>query len=220
MNQSTTSETNIEVEVSLQELRLKPGTELIMIDSKAKPLPHKTQFVAIFVGKSLLVTLMVDDTNKIAMREGENYLIKGFTGKYDFSFYSDVLQVDKSQFNARMSCPLSVSVKLVRNQLRAGLSLSTSITNKSVTSTVVVTDLSPGGAGIFSKVPLGTIGELLQMKVPVVFEKNNIVLELTSEICHIVQTDQGIKTGVEFVKTSQHDKLMLHYFVNALHNGD
>lgn len=219
MNQNTTNEGS--VEVGMQELRLRPGTELKLLDSKGNMLPHKAQFIAVFAGKSILVSLMVDNTRKIAMHEGDSYLIKGFTGIYDFSFTATVLQLDGGQFNARLSCPAAVAVKFVRSHLRVQLSLSASVVlpNVDTPNPIVVSDLSAGGAGLDSSAPLGAIGERLQLALPVEFERKKINLNLISEIRHITHTEQGLKTGVEFVGTTQQDKLMLHYFVNTLSEG-
>lgn len=219
MNQDTTSEGS--VEVGIQELRLRPGIELKLLDSKGSMLPHKAQFIAVFAGKSILVSLMVDDTRKIFLHEGDSYLIKGFTGIYDFSFTTTVLQLDGGQFNARLSCPAAVAVKFVRSHLRVQLSLSASVLlpNVDTPNPIVVSDLSAGGAGLDSSAPLGAIGERLQLALPIEFERKKINLNLTSEIRHITHTEQGLKTGVEFVGTTQQDKLMLHYFVNTLSEG-
>jgi hypothetical protein len=219
MGQDTSSED--QVEVSIQELRLRPGTELKLLDSKGNMLAHKAQFIAVFAGKSMLISMMVDDARKIALREGDAYLVKGFTGKYDFSFFASVLQVDGAQFNARLSCPNQVSVKFVRSHLRVQLSLNTSATlpNVETPAPIIITDLSAGGAGIDSASQLGGVGERIQLALPVEFEKKKINLHLTSEIRHVTQNGQVMKTGVEFVDASQHDKLMLHYLVSTLSEG-
>lgn len=219
MNQGTNTEGN--VEVSIPELRLRPGTELRMLDSKGSMLPHKAQFIAVFAGKSILVSLKVDDTRKIALREGDSYTFKGFTGMYDFTFTTTVLQLDGAQFNARLSCPASVSVKFVRSHLRVQLTLPGSVkqANLDTPIPIVVSDLSAGGAGLDSKTELGAVGERIQLVLPVEFERKTIHLNLTSEIRHITRTEHGLKTGVEFEGASQNDKLMLHYFVGTLSEG-
>lgn len=219
MNQDSNSED--QVEVGLQELRLRPGTELKLLDSKGNMLAHKAQFIAVFGGKSMLVSMMVDNARKIALREGDTYLVKGFTGKYDFSFTASVLQVDGAQFNARLSCPIVVSVKFVRSHQRVQLSLHSRATlpNLDSPAPIVITDLSAGGAGIDSSGPLGNVGERIQLSLPVEFEKKKFDLSLTSEIRHITQNGETLKTGVEFVDASQHDKLMLHYLVSTLSDG-
>lgn len=219
MSQDSSSEGN--VEVGIQELRLRPGTELKLLDSKGNMLAHKAQFIAVFANKSILVSMMVDNIRKIALREGDTYLVKGFTGKYDFSFSASVLQVDGAQFNARLSCPSSVTVKFVRSHLRVQLSLNTNATvpNLDTPTPIIITDLSAGGAGIDSNAPLGSVGDRIQLALPVEFEKKRIHLNLTSEIRHITHNGPGMKTGVEFVEASQHDKLMLHYLVSTLSEG-
>jgi c-di-GMP-binding flagellar brake protein YcgR len=216
MKQDVNTEAN--VEVAIQELRLRPGTELTLLDSKGNVLPHKAQFIAVFVGKSILVSMLVDDIRKIALHEGETYQIKGFTGIYDFSFGATVLQVDQAQFNARMTCPNTVYVIFVRSHLRVQITLPSNVMLENVVTPIVINDLSAGGAGLDSKVPLGAIGDRIQMALPVEFDKKKITLNLASEIRHISETEKGLKTGVEFVETSQHDKLMLHYFVNTVYD--
>lgn len=209
------------VEASLQELRLRPGTELELLDSKGKMLAHKAQFVALFAGKSALISLLVDNTRKIALRENESYTIKGFTGKHDFSFTSTVLHLDSAQFNARMSCPESVSVKFVRSHLRVQLALPSSVTLPGMDTPTLINigDLSVRGASIVANAPLGAVGERLHLALPVEFDRKKINLHLASVIRHITQTEYGLRIGVEFVEPTQNDKLMLHYFVST-HSED
>lgn len=210
--------TKNQVQVNINELRLRPGTELKLLDSKGNMLTHKAQFIAVFGGKSILISMMVDNTRKIALREGDTYQVKGFTGKYDFAFSAKVLQVDGAQFNARLTCPDTVTVKFVRSHLRVQLNLSINATlpEQSEPSTITVADLSVGGAGIESASPLGSIGKRIHLTLPVEFERKQMGLRLTSEIRHVTQTEQCMKTGVEFVDISEHDKLLLHYLVNSL----
>jgi hypothetical protein len=206
------------IEVSIQELRLRPGTELKLLDSKGNMLHHKAQFVAVFSGKSILISLLVEDSKKIEIHAGDTYQIRGFTGKYDFSFTSSVLQIDGAQFNARLSCPGTVAVKFVRSHLRAPLSLEASIIPSGTDNTtpIVIKDLSAGGAGIDSSKPIGGIGDKVTLTLPVEFERKKVNLSLASTIRHITESGSGLRTGVEFENASQHDKLMLHYYVHTL----
>ncbi len=216
MNHETNSAGH--VEVSIQELRLRPGTELKILDSKGRMLGHKAQFVAVFAGKSILTSLLVNNTKMIEIRAGDSYLIKGFTGKYDFSFTSSVLQLDSAQFNARFSCPDTVAVKFVRSHLRADLELTATVTAKGMSNptAIIVKDLSIGGAGLVSSEALGNIGDRINLSLQVEFEKKNVDLTLAAIIKHISESFSGIRTGVEFESTSQNDKLMLYYCVNTL----
>jgi len=210
--------TDESVVVGIQELRLRPGTEMKIQDSKDRTLSHDAQFVAVFPGKSILIALLVDNTRNIELQDGDNYLFKGFNGKYDFSFTSRVLQVEAAQFNARISCPVSVVVKFVRGYLRAVLNLPArySAEGRNSLTPVVIKDLSAGGAGIDSSEPLGNIGDKIYLSLQIKFEKKNVDLNLASIIKHVTQSDSGLRTGVEFGNPSQTDKLMLHYYVNTL----
>ena len=161
------------VEVGIHELRLRPGTELRILDGKGNMLNHKAQFVAVFAGKSILLSLLLEDSRKIEIRPGDSYHIKGFTGKYDFSFTSSVLNIDDAQFNARLSCPDTVAVKFVRKHLRANVSVPATIsaTDASNPAAIMVKDLSAGGAGIDSGKTLGSIGDKIMLAIQVEFEK-------------------------------------------------
>lgn len=206
------------IQVGIQELRLRPGCELKLFDNKGNMLAHRAQFIAVFGGKSLLISMMVDSSRKIALREGDTYQVKGFTGIYDFSFNASVLQVDGAQFNARLSSPDSVTVKFVRSHLRVQVNLPSKgkLTNQDHPTALLVTDLSVGGVGVESASPLGNVGERITLELPMEFEKKKTSLNLTAEIRHVNQAGTGTRTGLEFIDASQHDKLMLHYLVSTL----
>ena len=215
MNAETKSETHIKI--PLQDLRLRPGTEMTIVDSKNKTLAHEAQFITVFPGRSVLVSLLVDDIKKIVLHENETYTFKGFTGIYDFAFTAKVLKVDGGQFNARLTCPDIVSIIIIRSNIRAKVSLAANAIKDNATTPVAVQDLSAGGAGISAQNALGSVGDRIQVVLPVIFEKKSIQLSLDSEIRHIQETDGGLRIGVEFIDLSDHNKLMLHYFVNSVH---
>ena len=207
------------VEVGIQELRVRPGTELKILDSQGKELSHKSQFVAAFASQNILISLLVDTPKKINIHVGENYQINVFTGKYDFSFTSSALQVNDAQFNALLSCPDKVSVKFVRNHLRATkLSLPATVKASEANIPVTVKDLSVSGVGLDSTQPVGNIGDRVNFILQVEFDKRKVNLNLVSIIKHATEFDNGTKlrTGVEFENVSQNDKLALYYYVSTL----
>lgn len=205
------------VEVGIQELRMRPGTELKILDNNGRLLNHKSQFVAVFSGKSMLISLLVDNPRKIDVNVGESYNINVFNGKYEFSFTANALQVNEAQFNALLSCPDTVTVKFVRKHLRAKLSLPATISSSETNTAVIITDLSGSGAGINSAQAIGNIGDRANLALQIEVEKRKINLNLISVIKHVTEseTGSGLLTGVEFESVNENDKLALYYYVST-----
>lgn len=206
------------VEVGIQELRMRPGTELKIQDGKGKPLNHACQFVAAFSSKNMLISLLVDNPRKIDIRAGENYQVNVFNGKYEFSFTAGVLQINEAQFNALLSCPELIKVKFVRNHLRVVVALPATISFSGSNSPIIVNNLSSSGAGINSAKSLGNVGDKINLALQVEFEKKRVNLNLNSVIKHATEktSDDGILTGIEFENISQNDKLALYYYVSTI----
>ncbi len=208
------------VEVNIQDLRLQPGTELTLSDKTGRTLGHQAQYVAAFSGKSILIALLVDNPNRIEIRTGETYLIKGFTGKYDFTFASQVMLVDAPQFNAKFSYPSSVSVKFVRGHMRARAELPATASAAGVDkpAAIVIRELSAAGVSIDSSMTLGNAGDKITLSFQVIFENKKINLNLNSIIRHSAESgsDGKLRTGVEFENPTQNEKLMLYYFAISL----
>lgn len=217
------SNTDGSVTVSLQQLRIKPGLELTLLDKSGRILNHKAQFVAA-LENGVLLTFPMDAPEQIELRAGESYHISGFTGKFNFTFTSKAIKVDHRQFNALVSHPASAAAHFVRKNLRAELMLPATILSAGSKNPapVVVNNLSIAGAGIDSSEPLGEIGDEVTLLLQVKFEKKKEDLKLASVIRHITETGDAnkLRTGLDFMDPSQSDKLLLHYHINTLAAGD
>ncbi len=217
------SNTDGSVTVSLQQLRIKPGLELTLLDKSGRILSHKAQFVAAFEN-GVLLTFPMDDHEQIEMRTGESYHFSGFTGKFNFTFTSEAIRVDHRQFNALVSHPPLAAAHFVRKNLRAELMLPATILSAGGNHPVpvVISNLSIAGAGIDSSEPLGEIGDEVTLLLQVKFERKKEDLKLAAIVRHITETGGAhrSRTGLDFVDTSQNDKLLLHYHINTLADGN
>lgn len=203
-------------------------------------LRHKAQFIAAFAGKSVLISLLVENSSKIELVPGANYRFIGFTGIYDFSFNASVLQLEGAQLGARMSYPDVVRVKFVyhqaqpnldatdraaldnhnmRTHLRAGIIIpSTVATDQESAAPVIIRDLSASGACLDVGALPVKVGESIKLLTPVEYNRKKQVLNLLSSIKHsrMLDNDHGMRIGVEFVNISQSEKLALHIYVNSI----
>jgi len=208
-------------DIGFEQFKLKPGLELEVHDgSSGRLLDHQAHFVSAHAGKDVLIAIREDDPAKVAMEAGKSYRISGFNGKFDFSFSSVALKVDRTQFTALLAAPTTVSIRFVRKERRADLALAASVICRGNSSPVQVTvkNLSLSGASIASSKPLGAKGESVTLCVQITFDNKKEELALVSVLRRISESNESLmlNTGVEFVNASRNDKLLLHYYISTL----
>ncbi len=206
-------------QVSFESLKLRPGSSL-QIQQAAHNSPNsEVQLLAAVKGQSVMVALKGESGIQTGLEAGKDYILRGFSGQYDFSFSSHVTQVFKAPFPyAMLAYPGSVEARVVRKVVRAKTSLPAiaSPLGKDVPLNVIVSDLSVAGAAIDSPAPLGNPGDTLNLSVAVEFENNKIELALLAQIRHVNKSDIGAySVGVEFEDITQNDKLVLHYVAQS-----
>lgn len=84
------------LEVSLKELRLRPGLSLEVQGTRKGVPVYEAKFVAAIEGKGVMLTPSGTDSIKTEIVPGEEYVIRGFTGQSDFTFTTPALNVFKA----------------------------------------------------------------------------------------------------------------------------
>ncbi len=210
-------------DIGFEQFKLRPGLELEVHDgSSGRLLDLKAHFVMAHAGRDVLIAMQINDPARMTMKAGERYRISGFNGKFDFSFTSEALKVDREQFTVLLAAPITVSIRFVRKHRRADLALPAGVILPGKSSPVHVTikNLSLGGAAIASVKPLGAKGDSVTLVLQVTFENKKEDLNLVSAIRRISESNESLmlNTGVEFVNASRNDKLLLHYYISTLSN--
>lgn len=208
-------------DIGFEQFKLKPGLELEMHDATTgRLLQCRVQFVLCHAGKDVLIAFQADDPAKLPLEAGKRYRVSGFSGKFDFAFSSDALKVDYAQSTVMLAAPASVAIRFVRRHRRASLTLQASVVQRGQRTPVQVTvrNLSMGGAALASVNPLGARGESVTLRLEVTFDNKKEDLCLVSVIRRLSESGESLmlETGVEFVNTSRHDKLLLHYYITTL----
>jgi hypothetical protein len=211
-------ETVQEQEIGFAELRLRPGTVLyIQRDAIGAPLTE-IHYLGSVADKIIMVTQKIESKSKTLLKLGENYILHGFSGQYDFSFTTQTVELHKTPFPyASLAFPPSVHAKMVRKLARVRTFLPASIVSLSsdaVTSATLI-DLTVAGALIESATAIGKTGESVHITSNVDLGNEKKELALLADIRHVHQTGSGgYNIGVEFKELSQADKLVLHYLVH------
>lgn len=219
-NDSTASAAS---QANFESLKLRPGTVLQIQQSAQSGTLCEVKLLAAVVEKGVMVSIKCESGEKNSLQVGETYIIRGFSGQFDFSFSSQATQVFQEPIPyAMLSYPAVVEAKPVRNAIRTKIALpaTTCLQGKNIPMSVTVIDLNMTGAKLYSAARIGPPGEDVNLAFAVDFEQKTIDLALLSTIRYTVKSDNGdgYNIGVEFKDVSQEHKLVLHYM--ATHRYD
>ncbi len=220
---ASTSPVPLFSQVSLKSLRLRPGMFLQSQRMEKNSPTYEAQFLGLIQDKCLMVVPVGTFSIKNGMKAGESFVIRGFTGQFDFHFTSTVIQAFDFTFRepafayAVLSFPEVVDARKVRNSMRIKTSIPAGATPHGSDASIPVTmvDLSVDGALVHSKEPLGTTGELVSLDFSMGTDLDLAYLVALARICHFNQAngEEALLTGLLFENLSAADRLTLKDFV-------
>ena len=209
-------------EVTLKSLKLRPGM-FLQVESVERNSPnYEAQFLGLIDGKCLFIVPVGLLSLKFGMKADEIYLIRGFTGQYDFLFTSTVIQAFDFTFRvpsyayAVLTFPEVVDARLVRNAMRIKTALpATAAPQHSTPRAVTVVDLSVDGALIRSPSGLGAVGDLVRVDFSIGSENDAAPLLTLARICHTHEDnhDEGFLIGLLFESISAANRVAVKAFV-------
>ena len=211
---------NTPLNVSLDAIKLQSGATMQIQSAEAGQARHEVRFIGAIRGNSVLVTVPnVAGGERMWMKPGLSFVIRGFNGRYAYAFTSKVILAREHPFPyVHFSYPQSVEYKAVRCSLRVGVTQPATVTT-SDNSSVAVTmlDLSASGSMIESPASLGKAGDRVHLAFTVPIEEQEVNLSVTAVIRNIYQTDDAGRgrIGLGFEDVSQNDNLILHYFLES-----
>lgn len=188
----------------------------------------ESQFFGAIESKGVMVGPLGPDGVNTELDEGEICVVRGFTGRYEFSFLSKVLQTFQKPFAyALLAYPAQVDARVVRQSMRTKTSWPTTVrvpakgdapANGPLDAALV--DLSMHGAMIKTGSTLSTVGELIELCIEVTFDNTPSQVNLTASICHNNRSanDPNYYIGLAFRNLTQQDKLMLNFATQAQAN--
>nr|WP_295773388.1 PilZ domain-containing protein [Rhodoferax sp.] len=185
----------------------------------------EAQFYGAIEGKGVMVGPLGPEGVKTELLDGEICVVRGFTGQYEFSFLSKVLQTFQKPFAyALLAYPAQVDATLVRQSMRTKTSWPSTVhvppKNGSADAGVQdasLVDISLQGAMIKTGSALATVGEMVTLGITVTFDNAPVQLNLAASICHNNRgtNDSAFYIGLAFKNLTQHDKLVLHFVTQA-----
>jgi hypothetical protein len=211
--------------VPLKTLGLRTGMALQTRRLAEGASKKEAQFYGAIEGKGVMVGPLGPDGVKTELDEGDVCVVRGFTGQYEFSFLSKVLQTFQKPFAyALLAYPAQVDATLVRQSMRTKTSWPSSVHVPPKNGApdlgqqdASLVDISMQGAMIKTQSALATVGDQVTLGLTVTFDNAPVQLELAATICHNNRgaSDNAYYIGLAFKNLTQHDKLVLHFATQA-----
>lgn len=181
----------------------------------------ESQFFGAIEGKGVMVGPLGPDGVQTELDDGEICVVRGFTGQYEFSFLSKVLQTFQKPFAyALLAYPPMVDARLVRRSMRTQTSWPTTVYIPPKSTLPVpdpleatLVDISMHGAMIKTDSAPGAVGDMVTVCFAVTFDNSPVELRVAASICHCNRTaaDPALCVGLAFRDLTQQDKLLLNY---------
>lgn len=217
---TTASEVN---RLPLKALGLRTGMALQtrrLVEGASK---KESQYFGAIESKGVMVGPMGSDSDETGLTEGEICVVRGFTGQYEFSFLSKVLQTFEQPFvYALLAYPSQVDARLVRQSMRTKVSWPTTIELPVASGTqpdardVYLIDISMQGAMVKTSATLAPVGQMLTISMAIKIDEAATTLRLQASICHTNRAsyEDAVFTGLAFKGLTQQDRLVLNYLTN------
>ena len=214
------------IKLPLKSLGLRPGMALQtrrMVEGASK---KEAQYFSAIEGKGVMVGPLGAESKDTGLENGEVCVVRGFTGQYEFSFLSKVIQTFEQPFiYALLAYPEYVEARLVRQSLRTKTSWPTKVKipkDGTIAGApeieVTMVDLSTAGSMIKANTALGAVGDPLLVYISATMEDAPVSIALEARICHCnkTQSQDGYFIGMSFKNLSQQDKLALNFMTQTL----
>ncbi|MBI2748663.1 MAG: PilZ domain-containing protein [Burkholderiales bacterium] len=188
----------------------------------------ESQFFGAIEGKGVMVGPMGPEGVSTELDDGDICVVRGFTGQYEFSFLSKVLQTFQKPFAyALLAYPAQVDARLVRQSMRTKTSWPTTVQTAAkdglaapAPMEVTLVDISMHGAMIKASSSLSTVGDVVTLGMTVTFDDAPVTLNVAASICHNNRSaaDSAYYVGLAFRNLTQHDKLVLNFVTQSPQN--
>jgi hypothetical protein len=182
----------------------------------------EAQYFGAIEGKGVMVGPIGSEGTQTGLSPGDVCIVRGFTGQYEFSFLSKVLQnFDKPFVYALLAYPAQADARLVRKSMRTKASWPATLTpvakpDAPATGPVqgALVDISMSGAMVKALGSPGIVGATVNMKLSVTIDQAPTEIYLSASICHnnrATYEEGHYFIGLSFRDLTTQDKLVLNY---------
>ncbi len=222
MNQNLVPDKEV-VKLPLKNLGLRSGMTIQTRKLGAGAEKKERQFFGAIEGKGVMVSNINADRGDVEFAVGDSCLVSGFTGQFEFTFLTRVIQTfDKPFVYALLEYPALSDARRVRQSMRVQTSLPATVRitedpDLSDDSHVTVMDISDTGAMIKAPSEYGGIDQHIYLTISTDVDGENTEITLHCRIAHsrMAPNNEGYLIGLAFKNVQSHEKMVLHYLSRA-----
>jgi hypothetical protein len=208
------------VRASFTSLDLKPGMAMQtqrLIEGAPK---QESQYFGVIAGQGVMVRPVGETTPRSLLSPGDICMVRGFSGRYEYSFLSEVLHIAQEPCTyAVLSHPPYVEARTVRQSLRAKAAWPTRVKPAGAArwNVVDMVDIGTGGAMVQSESLTVSVGALVDVQLELMVEHQALTLQLQAMVKHSSPSPLGKARffGLEFMTPSTQDFLALYYVTQS-----
>lgn len=210
--------------VSFEQMQLKVGQKLrLSLIPQTKPLcePYSNAYTSSLIGYMQNVTLIVsmpiaDSLVGEPFIEGDQIQIRLFSGQSVYVFTVFVDKIVKLPFKyMHLSFPKSITAKNIRKSRRIRCHISGTEAQKAIA--FLITDISASGAGIESRIPIGSLGSEIKLSFTVPGFDDQLPFSAKGIIKSIKQikkhNERIVFSGVEFLELEKKQLASLRHLI-------
>ncbi|MDP3701783.1 MAG: PilZ domain-containing protein [Hylemonella sp.] len=206
------------LQISLKELGLRPGIALQVRRLVEGATKKEGQLFGAIENRGVMVGPQGPEGEDTGLTEGDVCIVRGFTGQYEFSFISKVLQTyDKPFVYALLAYPNQVDARQVRQSMRTKTRWPVTVQSAALNQHGQLLDISMQGTMFSTAETVAAVGKTIGISILTEVEGEPATLTLKATVCHSHKAQDGAShfTGVAFQGLTQQDKLVLHYLTKT-----
>jgi c-di-GMP-binding flagellar brake protein YcgR len=218
-----TQENNTEKSMLLGESRLQIG-DLVSLQPIAGEgtLRYSIKLIGMSKDRSVLVSTPMVDGHYLLMKEGQGFILRGFSGKSAYAFATQILKSMNTPYPyLHLSYPRAIKSLVVRKGSRADVNVICAVVDADDpknTAAGSIINISAGGALLVFRDAYGTIGQTLIVKFKTMINGIEALIELKSvvravNVDHSADSALPHRIGIQFADIAPQDSIPLLAFV-------
>ncbi|MBQ0744892.1 MAG: flagellar brake protein [Pseudomonas sp.] len=204
-----------EVQISsLSQIQLAPG-DLVQLQTlhPTHAERYQVRMIGFHAPVSLMVTSPTVQGRLVFVKEGQQFLVRGFVGKDAVAYKTRVIKSNLSPFPyLHLAYPETVQSMRIRGSSRVSVELVTSVNGPTGSAAAKIVDLSCGGARMMSPKPVAAKGDDVKLSFRINPSGLDVYLTINAKVRAVSRDETAnsqVATGVEFVDLNEQDRLYL-----------
>lgn len=204
-----------EVQISsLSQVQLAPG-DLVQLQTlhPTHAERYQVRMIGFHAPVSLMVTSPTVQGRLVFVKEGQQFLVRGFVGKDAVAYKTRVIKSNLSPFPyLHLAYPETVQSMRIRGSSRVSVELVTAVNGPAGAASAKIVDLSCGGARMISPRPVAEKGDDVKLSFRINPSGLDVYLTINAKVRAVNRDETAnsqVATGVEFVDLNEQDRLYL-----------